>query len=159
LRVRNKMQQSIAEFSKFCLETQLAHENNSTKRKESTWVGDHSQNGDPVMQQYFDKAVTLIRETLEVDALYILEMPSLSSRPITTTSRPSNNDFSDFLLSSPPPEPPTKRLRFLASYGLMISPDAINTLKTTSFLTHLMQMHSQGYIFQNALPPIPTLFP
>ncbi|CAG8529399.1 16894_t:CDS:2 [Acaulospora colombiana] len=157
LGVRNKMQKSIAEFSKFCLETQLAHENNASKRKESAWVGGRSSDCDPVMQQYFDKAVTLIRETLDVDIIYILEMPALSSRPITsTTSRPSNNDF---LLNNSPPEPPTKRLKFLASSGLTISPDAINTPNTTSFLTHLMQTYSQGYIFQNALPPIPTLFP
>ncbi|CAG8466802.1 1787_t:CDS:2 [Dentiscutata erythropus] len=144
LGVRNKMQSSLAEFSKFCLETQLAH---------------GAENGDPVMRRCFEKSVELIKDTLDVDALYLLEMPSLSARKITYANRLSNDFSNDFLLNSPPPELPTKHLKFLAAAGLSISTDSISTPVTTSFLTHLMQTHAQGYIFQNALPQLPTLFP
>ncbi|KAF0558228.1 two-component system sensor protein [Gigaspora margarita] len=147
LGVRNKMQASLAEFSKFCFETQIAHDKN------------HSENGDPIMRRCFEKAVELIKDTLDVDALYLLEMPSLSARKIRYASRLSNDFSNDFLLNSPPPELPTKNLKFLAAAGLSISTDSISTPVTTSFLTHLIQTHPRGYIFQNALPQLPTLFP
>ncbi|CAG8511561.1 25915_t:CDS:2 [Gigaspora rosea] len=120
LGVRNKMQASLAEYTKFCFETQVAHDK------------DHSENGDPIMRRCFEKAVELIKDTLDVDALYLLEMPSLSARKIRYASRLSNDFSNDFLLNSPPPELPTKNLKFLAA---------------------------AGYIFQNALPQLPTLFP
>ncbi|CAG8493612.1 26599_t:CDS:2, partial [Racocetra persica] len=147
LGVRNKMQSSLAEFSKFCFETQLAYGE------------DGSEAGDPIMRRCFERAVTLIKDTLDVDALYLLEMPSLSARQVTYASRLSNDFSNDFLLNSPPPELPTKHLKFLAAAGLSISTDSISTPVTTTFLTHLMHTHAQGYIFQNALPQLPNLFP
>ncbi|CAG8469785.1 11319_t:CDS:2 [Ambispora gerdemannii] len=168
LRVRNKMQTSIAEFSNFCLEgmkSQLVNKETGgiSRKRESVWSKspekEPPENGDQVMQKCFDMAVKLMRDTLEVDALYLLEMPSLSSKPITSTGRPSTSDFSSFFLNSPPPEPGIKHLKFLASVGIELSTDLLSTPTTTSFLIHLMETHEQGYIFQNALPPLPALFP
>ncbi|CAG8512327.1 1095_t:CDS:10 [Ambispora leptoticha] len=166
LRVRNKMQDSIAEFSKFCLESmksQLLNKETGeiSRKRESVWSKNPEKEsceiGDRVMQKCFEMAVKLMRDTLEVDALYLLEMPSLSSKSISSTGRTS--DFSSFFLNSPPPEPGIKHLRFLASVGIELSTDYLSTPTTTSFLTHLMETHEQGYIFQNALPPLPALFP
>ncbi|PKC05050.1 hypothetical protein RhiirA5_421431 [Rhizophagus irregularis] len=70
LRVRNKIQESIVEFSKFCLEIQLA--NNSSNNDENKIV--KSTIGDPIMKQYFNMAVKLMRDTLNVDSVYLLEM-------------------------------------------------------------------------------------
>ncbi|CAH1764379.1 360_t:CDS:10, partial [Entrophospora sp. SA101] len=141
LRVRNKMQESIAQF------------------------------GDPIMKQCFQKAVKLIKDTLEVDALYLLEMPSMSSKPINTStdnhhSHSSSNEFISSTLfnnsSSPQSSSLFKNLKFLAAEGLLVisgDDDSLNTPMTVSFLTRLMETHPQGYTFQNGLPSIPSLFP
>src|SRR5205823_9182582 len=53
LRVRNKMQESIAEFSKFCLEIELANINNEENRINSNT----GKIGDPIMKQCFNMSV------------------------------------------------------------------------------------------------------
>ncbi|CAB4395335.1 unnamed protein product [Rhizophagus irregularis] len=151
LRVRNKMQESIAEFSKFCLEIQLANNNsnNDENKKKSTIC-------DPIMKQCFNMAVKLMRDTLNVDSVYLLEMPCLYSRPLSITSRNSNN----FFLTGPPPDVPSSHLRSLASVGeIELSTEALKASIITSYFTYLMQAQSQGCIYQNSLPPLPTLFP
>nr|CAG8515713.1 6615_t:CDS:10 [Entrophospora candida] len=164
LRVRNKMQESIAKFGKYCLEIQLAHKESSNN------IIEHDEQGDPIMKHCFQKAVKLIKDTLEVDALYLLEMPSMSSKPINTStdnhhSPSSSNEFISpnlFNNSSSPQSSLFKNLKFLAAEGLPIisgDDDSLNTPMTVSFLTRLMETHPQGYTFQNGLPSIPSLFP
>ncbi|GBB86465.1 hypothetical protein RclHR1_01290009 [Rhizophagus clarus] len=150
LRVRNKMQESIAEFSKFCLEIQLANNSNNEENKiKSTTC-------DPIMKQCFNMAVKLMRDTLNVDSVYLLEMPCLNSRPLSITSRASSN----FFLNAPPPDVPSSHLRSLASAGeVELSSEALKASIITSYFAYLMQAHSQGCIYQNSLPPLPTLFP
>ncbi|RIA87178.1 hypothetical protein C1645_726702 [Glomus cerebriforme] len=151
LRVRNKMQESIAEFSKFCLEIQLANNNEENRINSNTGTI-----GDPIMKQCFNMAVKLMRDTLDVDSVYLLEMPCLYSRPISITSRSSNG----FFLNAPPPDVPSRHLRTLAFAGqIEIPPEALKTSMNTSYFSYLMQAYSQGYIYQNSLPPLPTLFP
>jgi signal transduction histidine kinase len=150
LRVRNKMQESIAEFSKFCLEIQLANNSNNDENKLKPTIGD------PIMKQCFNMAVKLMRDTLNVNSVYLLEMPCLYSRPLSITSRTSNN----FFLNAPPPDVPSSHLRSLASVGdIELSNDSLKTSIITSYFTYIMQAHSQGCIYQNSLPPLPTLFP
>ncbi|CAI2172154.1 11297_t:CDS:2 [Funneliformis geosporum] len=147
LRVRNEMQQSIAEFSKFCLEIQL------TNNEENGLSSNTGIVGDPIMKRCFNMAVKLMRDTLNIDFVYLLEMPS---SPIISTTCSSNG----FFLNSPPPDISTKYLKFLASAGpIELSSEALTASVNTSFLSYMMQHYSQGYIYQNALPPLPTLFP
>ncbi|CAG8556406.1 6367_t:CDS:2 [Funneliformis mosseae] len=147
LRVRNEMQQSIADFSKFCLETQLSN-NEENKLSSNTNIV-----GDPIMKRCFSMAVKLMRDTLNIDFVCLLEMPS---SPIISTACSSNG----FFLNGPPPDMPTRYLKFLASAGpIELSSEALTASVNTSFLSYMMQNYSQGYIYQNALPPLPTLFP
>ncbi|CAG8612895.1 4489_t:CDS:2 [Paraglomus brasilianum] len=158
LGARNKMLQSIAEFSKFSLvhiKAQLA----SSDKHKAPWSPSpeaFTPFDDPIIQKCFDLAVKLMRETLDVDAVYLLEMPSLYH---FVTTRMGSEFALEWNGSVEAGEKQKPYLRFLASTGLELSPHTLTTEATTEFLLHVVHTHEQGYIFQNALPPIPALFP
>ncbi|CAG8519298.1 3351_t:CDS:2 [Paraglomus occultum] len=158
LAARNKMLQSIAEFSKFSLVHIKAQLESSSKHK-SPWSPSpeaFTPFDDPVIQKCFDLAVKLMRETLDVDAVYLLEMPSLYHFVTTRMGSEFALEWNDSVEAGEKRKP---YLRFLASTGLELPPHTLTTEATTEFLLHVMHTHEQGYIFQNALPPIPALFP
>ncbi|CAG8627062.1 6988_t:CDS:2, partial [Rhizophagus irregularis] len=107
------------------------------------------------LELWIDTLRLRVRNKMQ-ESIAEFKMPCLYSRPLSITSRNSNN----FFLTGPPPDVPSSHLRSLASVGeIELSTEALKASIITSYFTYLMQTQSQGCIYQNSLPPLPTLFP